>query len=140
MRRTFSTGVCLALILAVSGCGGSSKHEKVIKGMVEQMNALADALENVKDKDSAKAAAAKINKICDKMAELGKEAEGLPKLSKSEDEKLKSKYEPELKKAGERMQKVAVEAGIKSGGDPDFLKAMQRLQEVGKDLQKIEKK
>lgn len=140
MRRTFSAGVCLLLVFSVAGCSGSSKHEAVIKGMVDQLNALADAMESVKDKASAKAAAVKINKVCDRLKELGNEAQGLPKLSKDEDEKLMKKYMPELQKANERLTKVALQAGLASGGEPDFLAAAKRLQEVGKDLQKLEKK
>jgi uncharacterized protein (TIGR03066 family) len=118
----------------------TSKHETVIKGMIQQLNELGEALESVKDKDSAKAAAVRINKVCDRMTELGKEAEGLPELSKAEDERLKKKYEADLRKVAERVQKVAFQAGAASGGEPDFLKSAMRLQEVGKALQGLDKK
>lgn len=119
--------------------GKVGKHEAVIKGMVEQLNALADALESVKDRDTAKAAAVKINKVCDRMTELGKEAKGLPKAPKEEDERLKAKYEGEMAKAARRLQATAVQAGRNSGGEPDFLKSLMRLQEVGKVLQSLGK-
>jgi hypothetical protein len=161
MRRTVFTGVSIFLIAVVLGCSGGSgkdkdkdsksgkdgssgsdvaKNEAVLKGMMEQLNALADALESVKDKETAKAAAAKINKAADRLDELGKEAKGLPKLSKEEEAKLQKKYQDDLTKAATRMQKAAGPAGLKSGGDPDFLKASMRLEEVGKALQSLDQK
>jgi hypothetical protein len=139
VKRAIVTAVSLGLVFAAVGCGGS-KHEKVVKGLIDQLNELGDALESVKDKESAKAAAVRINKVCDRLKELAKEYEDLPKPSKAEDERLKKKYEGDLKKAAERVQKVAFDAGAKSQGEPDFLKAALRLQEVGKDLQKLDKK
>ena len=115
--------------------GKVGKHEAVIKGIVEQLSALADALESVKDKDTAKTAAAKINKACDRLSALGKEAKDLPKQTKEEDERLQKKYQADLIKAATRMQKAARPAGLASGGDPDFLKSIGRLAEVGKALQ-----
>jgi hypothetical protein len=149
MRRTIFASLSLFLAVAVLGCSGDSKkekdskagkesspeskggkHEAVIKGMTEQMSAFADALESVKDKESAKAAAAKIDKVCDRMKELGKEAKDLPKLPKDEDEKLKAKYEPEMKKVQERIKKATPTAAVKSMGEADFVKALQRFSET----------
>jgi hypothetical protein len=136
MRRFFSAGVGLLLVFAVSGCGGPAKHEAVIKAMLEQMNALGDALDSVKDRASAKTAAVKINAICDRMKELGKDAEKLPKLTKADHDKLEKKYGPELEKVVKRVQSVAFQAGANCGGEPDFLKAAMRLQDVGRELGK----
>jgi hypothetical protein len=141
MRRFFRVGVCVALLFGTSGCGSAySKNEEVIKDLIKAMTDLGDALESVKDKESAKAAAAKINEISDRLDAIGKKAEDLPKLTKADSDKLKDKYESELKKQAERMQKVAFQAGANSGGEPEFLKAVKRLESVGKNLQKIGEK
>ena len=122
------------------GAGKVGKYEAVIKGMVGQLNELADALGSVKDKDTAKTAAGTIDKICDRLSELGKEAQTLTKLPKDEDDKLMKKYQPELLKATKRIQGVAFRAGQNSGGEPAFLKSLMRLQEVGKALQALDKR
>ena len=138
MRRNISSGLSLLLVFAVLGCGGGSdKHETVMQDAVEQFSALADAFESVQDKQSAKVAAAKINKICDRFAELGKEAEKLPKISDSEQERLSAKYAPEIKKSEERMDKVGFEVATKGGADPDFRQAMGRFKEANDTLRKL---
>jgi hypothetical protein len=115
----------------------AGQHEVVIKGMVEQLHVLADAFESVKDKDTAKTAAGKINKVCERLSELAKQVKKLPKLTQEEDKRFQKKYEPELAKASRRLQQVAVQAGTNSGGEPEFLKSLGRLQEVGKALQSL---
>jgi hypothetical protein len=66
------------------------------------------------------------------MEELRKRAESLPKFSKAEDERLKKKYDPELEKIKKRAATAGFQAGRKCGGEPDFLRAAQRLQGFGK--------
>jgi hypothetical protein len=140
MRRTTILGLSLILGLGLAGCkGGSDKHERVIKDMVDQMNSLADALESVKDKASAKEAAVKINKICDRLTELGNEAKSLPKITKSEDDRLMKKYEPEMNKATERLKKVTLTAAAKCDAEPDFMKSLERLEKVGNTFQNLDK-
>jgi hypothetical protein len=138
MKRTIRLGLCIALACSLAGCSGNyAKHEALYTDMLKALNDLADALESVKDRESAKAAAPKINEVCDRMSELGKRAEATPKVTKSEDDKLKEKFEPQFKKANERLQKVAFQAGANSGGDPDFEKSIKKLEGVGKDLEKL---
>ena len=138
MKRSILFG--LALVLAVPAAGradDTAKHEALMKDMIKALDDLGDALESVKDKDTAKKAAVKINKVCDDMTALGKKAQDLPKLSKEQDTALEKKYKPQLEKVSARIQKVAFAAGMASGGEPDFLKSCMRLQEVGTNLQKL---
>jgi uncharacterized membrane-anchored protein YjiN (DUF445 family) len=138
MKRLILLGVWVILACSLSGCSDNyAKHEAIGNEMVKALNDLADALESVKDKASAKAAATKINEICDRIAEIGKRASALPKVTQSDDNKLKAKFEPELKKVSDRLAQVALKAGAASGGDPDFLNSLKRLEQVGKDMQKL---
>jgi hypothetical protein len=140
MRQAILLGAALVLaypVIAKADDANYAKHEAIANDLVKTINDLADVMESVKDKDTAKAAAIKINKICDRMSDVGKQIEKLPKLSKEEDDKLKAKLEPQLKKASERLIKAAPEAGLKSGGDTDFINSLKRLDEVGKQLSKI---
>src|SRR5262249_30358963 len=121
----------------VGQVGELARFEPVVKGMLDQMNALATAYESVKDKNSAKAAAARINQICDRLSDLARQAKALGSPSPTVDDQLQKKYEPELKKAEARLQKAATQAGLLSGGDPDFLKANMRLQDIGTSIQGI---
>jgi hypothetical protein len=137
MKRWMLVGT-LVLALPATGYGADTeKHEALIKDMIKTMGDLGDALESVKDKDTAKAAAVKINKVCDRFEDIGKKAMDLPKLSKEEDAALEKKFKPEMEKVSQRIQKVAPAAGMNSGGEPDFLKSLKRLEESGKKLEKL---
>src|SRR5438067_6510666 len=117
MRKATVLGVGLFLALARPGHAADlDKHEAVVKNMIKALDDLADALESVKDRDTAKEAAVKINDVCDRLEKLGKQAEGLPKLGKEDDKRLEEKFKPELVKATQRLQKVAFTAGTNSGG------------------------
>lgn len=137
MRKGYLAGMCVLLALGVSGCNNAAKHEAVFKSTIEQLNELTDALESIKDRASARAAAVRINKVCDRLKELAKEAQGLPRLRKAEDKRLLEKYEWEIRKTRDRLETAAFTAARKSGGDPDYLKAAERLVEVGKDFEKL---
>ena len=141
MKRFVPVVVGLIFAVAVSGCNSAyKKHEEVIQGLVKATSDFADALESVKDRETAKAAAVKINRIVDQLEELGKKAEDLPLITKRDDDKLIEKYKPEIKKQQERVEKVAFQAGVNSGGEPSFQKALERFKAVGEKLQKIAEK
>ena len=66
----------------------------------------ADAIESVKDVQTGKEAAAKINKCCDKMEELAATIAKLPKINDPADcEKLAAKVVPEMDKDETRYQR-----------------------------------
>jgi hypothetical protein len=126
------------LKIDLNGVGGeTAKHEAVMKDMIKALDDLGDALATVKDKVTAKAAAVKINEICDRLSALGNKASALPKLSKAQNDALELKYKPQLEKVSKRLEPIAFQAGANSGGEPEFIKSLQRLQEVGTALQKL---
>jgi hypothetical protein len=126
-------GLVVVLIFALGG----SAHESVIRGVISCMSDLADALESVKDKDSAKAAAPKINKICDRMEELAKKGKSLGEPPTAEAERLEKKYKPELEKQMKRLVAAQMKVALAGGNDPDFQKAIQRLASVGASMGRI---
>jgi hypothetical protein len=138
MRRWSLPVVALVLALPVAGCGDAySKNEAVGKDMMQVLNDLADALESVKDQESAKAAAKKINEICDRMEALGKKAEALPKVTQAEKEKLDKQFNPQAEKLMPRLIAAGASARAKGGDEPDFQNALKRLESVGENLKKL---
>jgi hypothetical protein len=134
-------GLCLALPPAARADQANyDKHVTLVKDMIKALSDLAEALESVKDKDTAKAAAPKIDhKVCDKLEALGKSAEKLPKLEGDEPEKLKKQVKDDLTKQVDRLKKVAYQAGMNSGGEPAFMKSILRLQTASEALNKLGK-
>jgi hypothetical protein len=136
MRRLLPLSVGLVFLCAGTGNAGPTKastYETVTKAMLKALSDLSDVLETVKDKETAKAAAPKIDKIADRFEALAKEAKKLGKPSKEEEEKLK-KYEDDAKKQAQRMAVALVPAVTKSGGDPDFKKALDHLNKAMQSL------
>ena len=121
------------LILGVTGCSqdsDKSKQEAAMMDSVKVLGEYADAIESVKDKQTGMEAAAKINKVCDKMEELAVTTSKLPKVNnKAEFEKfLETKVMPEMGKTLKRATKEKVaNAVVLSGGEESFKKAMDRF-------------
>lgn len=127
--------VPVTLCLLVSGCGSSAvkQNEEFADEMIQCMNEYADALESVKDKDTAKAAAVKMNATTEKFKQLLAKKDKLPKVTKKQKEEFDKKYLPKIQEAADRMKKVAFSAGFKSGAEPDFMEALKRMQDVAKN-------
>jgi hypothetical protein len=123
--------VVLVLMLARGGGGGFGQHEEAMKESLQLMGELEAALNEVKDQNSARVAAGKIEKVCDRVEALGKRVKALPKLTPAEDKQLQAKYKPQTDALTQRMQKVGFQAGMNSGGEPSFVAAAKRLTRVG---------
>jgi uncharacterized protein (TIGR03066 family) len=132
LKRVKGRGL-LELALESSSAG----HDAVAKDMIKALSELSDVLESVKDRDTARAAAPKIEAGAEKLEAVARRGEKLKEPSKEEQERLMKKYGPELEKQFPRYLAATLAAGQKSGGDPDFLKAMKKLDEAGKALQKM---
>jgi hypothetical protein len=134
-------GLGVGIFFGVRALGGGAyaKHEDAIKETISMMTELADALESVKDPQSAHSAAARIEKVCDRMEQLETRIKGLPKLSVDDDQRLEKQYKPEFLKINERILKVAFQAGVNSQAEPAFMSASLRLKTVGERLQQATK-
>jgi hypothetical protein len=130
MRQSILLATGLVVACAAGGCGGVREHEAVLEDMLRTITDLSDVLEKVEDKESAREAAVKVNRICERLEELSKRAAALPKLSKAEDEKLVKKLKPEIERTTKRMGAAVLAAGTKSGKDPDLMNSLLRVRSV----------
>jgi hypothetical protein len=135
MKRFVAFALVGLLLPATSGCGGKgenvpenatteepsllslvglgpSKAETLTRTLISQVNELADALEKKESPDKINAVAAKLKATGDAMRGM--------KLPKAEEEKLKTKYEAELKAVMERLMKAAM-------SNPEGAKAIAAL-------------
>ncbi len=112
------------------------EHETLAQEMLKVLTNFAEALESVKDMETAKQAAPKIEKVAEDMDRIGKKLKDLPKLSKEEDAEFKKKFDPELMKVSKRLEGVALDAGKASGGEPTFLAALNKVKEAGMSFPK----
>jgi hypothetical protein len=138
-------GVCIAGGFTAIGLYGLPGTEVALlrsgllfEDIISEFNKLADALESVKDKESAKAAAVKINEIVDRLEELGKKGAWPPK-TRTDEEKLLKAFEDEMEKLEPRVVRANRVAVLKCEEEPDFLKALRRLGAIGKNWYSIRK-
>lgn len=138
-------GVLLAVLLVVGivvmfvmGRKDSYKQNAdAAAEMIACLEELASTMESIKDRNSAKSGAERINKTCDRLEKLAARVEKLPKLTQGEDERLKKEMQPKLDAVTQRMSRVAFQAGAASQGEPSFMAALQRLQQVGNRIQQL---
>jgi hypothetical protein len=130
-------GAIIGLIFLIRGLGGDStlsKHQKAAKELVRLMTDLVEALNSVRDRETAKSAAVRINKICDDVEALAERGKKLPKLSNSDDEKLRKEFMPQFQRVTQQLQQAGFNAGRASQGEPAMLQAAQRLIQMGHKL------
>jgi len=129
MRKLTVFVVAALVCMVVGGC--KRDHEAVMKDSLACMNELVDALKNVKDEASAKAAASKIEAIAERMKKLKEEADKMPKPSTSEDQQLKEKYEKEMKQVQASLMSEAMRIGM----NPKLAAARDILSKIGEKMQ-----
>ncbi len=140
MRRALSFASVLGLILGLGGCGSDSDSLGAInKDTVKCINEYAMALRGVRNPETAKEAAAKIDKLSEQMENLKKRAEALPKTTRRldrphdaqpEDQEAEKKQMQELKQVIDRAAKAWAQAEKKANGEPAFTKAVQRFERL----------
>ena len=106
-----------------------SRAEDVTQGLLREMTAITLALESVQDKETARVAAPGIEAAVNRMQELKKKADAI-KGTKADQDKLEKEYMPKVLEATTRMQKAAMSAGAASGGEPTFLKAVEKMKNL----------
>jgi hypothetical protein len=133
----FVGGAVLVLISLLSKGGGGSDHEGLVKDSIRLMGELIAAMESVKDANSARAAADKLNRIADRLEEIGRKAKDLPKIGEAEEKRLKEKYEPEMLRLQGQLRNATMQADRNHGGEVSYLNAKRRLVQVALELQRI---
>src|SRR5947207_2032820 len=110
MKRAVTGFVCAWILFNISGCSSSySKAEAATKELLSAMNDITEALESVKDKETAKAAAPKIEAAVDRMQAAKNKADTI-KGSQADKEKLEKEYMPKVLEVTTRMQAAAITA------------------------------
>lgn len=124
----------VTIVLLASRSRGSAleQHEAAVREAIAVSNELGAALETVKDKDSARAAAAKINQICDRMEALARRERSLPRLTAEENLRLQNLVNAEVNAMKQRLTAAGFQAGMNSQGEPSFVAAARRLQALKK--------
>jgi hypothetical protein len=116
------------------GGGGSGSAEDVMKDMIKVQTEAADILEGVKDKETAKAAAPKLEELADRLEEVGKKMKKLGEPSKEVQKKLQEKFGADLIKEAVRGEAAKTKALKAAGDQPDFKKAMDKMEKATKSL------
>jgi hypothetical protein len=130
MKITVAWFMCACALVSASGCSSNyGKAEEATKQMLSAMDEVSAALESVKDKESAKAAAPKIEAATQRLAEVKKKLDTL-KGTKAEQEKLEKEYMPKILAAGKRLEAAALPAALKCEGEPTFLKAAEKMKDL----------
>ena len=129
--KKVTAGLMFTCVLTLcSGCGGGySQAEQATKEMLSSMNDISAALESVKDKATAKAAAPKIEAAVARMQEAKKKGDSA-KGTQADKEKLEKEYMPKIQEASDRMLKASMSAAISSGGDPTFMNAIKKMESL----------
>lgn len=100
---TLALGAWLPLL-----AGEESPHEQVLKQMIASLGKMTQALQGVKDADSAAAARPELKKAADGFLALRAKADKLPPPEPAEKERLTKLYRPKMEEA---HKKIAAEAG-----------------------------
>ncbi|HYT94629.1 MAG TPA: hypothetical protein VEL76_38290 [Gemmataceae bacterium] len=119
------------------GGAAFAQNEALARDMIAILNEMADALESVRDKNTARVAAARLQQVCNRMENLVQRVAGVPKLTPEEDLRLQQQFNTQLMQAQIRMQRVAAQAGQNSQGEPSFQAAALRMQQVGMRMQQM---
>lgn len=114
-------------------------HDKFVRGVLDAVGELSTTFSSVKDRDTARTAAPRIEAVCDRIEKLTKDAEKLPALTPADRRKLAEKHQKELDRLAKSVQTAAFEAGVKAQNEESFFRAVKRIQEVAKELKKIGK-
>jgi hypothetical protein len=127
MFPTLVAAVCLSALIIVGG-GCSKTHESIADDEISKMKDFQNALKDVKDEASAKAAAEKIKAIAADLKKLKEEDDKLPKATDDE----KKKIEEKIKKASDENEKEMQAVMAKIGSDPKLAAPiMQAIMEAG---------
>lgn len=119
-----------AFACCLTSCGKKDTADTLSDEMVTQMGELADAVSSAKDKDSAEAAAKKIDEIGDEFVAIAKRLEALGDPS-DEDKKL---VEEKMDKAEKEMR------GKMADGMKDMMKNPEAAKIIGEAMEKFGKK
>jgi hypothetical protein len=129
----FATALLAAATLFLTGCSGPDSHEKLADDVMAQMEKLANAMSEAKDKATAEKAAADIKAMIPDFKKLGERAKALGKASPEVATKIQAKLKPKQEELSKKM------AGAGPGASPEAgLALMGAVMELMPHMQEIE--
>ena len=127
---------CASVAVLLASCAKKDTAASLADEIAEQMNALAEAFSSVEDKQSAEAAAVKIDEIGDAMEGIAKRMEALGEPSEEE----KKIFNEKLDNAEKAMQDKMTNLANIAAKDPAALEiVMQAMNKFSERMLQIEK-
>jgi hypothetical protein len=128
MKKTLVTGLVILFWSGTAGYGADT-HEGIIKEVIKAMNDMADILDGIKDRESARKAHPRLEKVVARLKELKKREGKLVKLSGVEEARLQEKYKTDLKKIHDRF--------FNAGKKLATLKLFDEVKDIFEQLQRL---
>ena len=126
MKTVVAGFLCALVLVSGSGCSGNySKAEDATKEMLGLLNDISATLESVKDRESARAAAPKLESLVDRTQEVQNRALAI-KGTKADQERLEKAYKAKVEEAKNRLKNAVMSAVAKAGAEPSFTAALQK--------------
>ena len=129
MRR-MATLMVVGLMLSACGGGGIDSYEEGMEAQADLMEEMISVLKGVEDEDSANEAAARIEEIGGKMADIANRVSALPRPDAEEMQELADKQRDRMRSiqqdATEQMMKMAQYPVLRDA----WMKAMRDMHET----------
>ena len=102
--------------------------------MIDSTNELVAALESVNDTETAKAAAIRIESVCDRREALAAEARQV-RISAAKSRELQEKVQKAMAALKSRVRAAQVSAAEKSQDEASFVQSLERLEKIPPNIE-----
>jgi hypothetical protein len=142
-KRSGSNGLIVAIVGGLAGVlvvvgivvavikldlfGGGASHESAAREIVGILEEVIAALDSVRDANTARQAATRIDALSGRIEALAERVRNLPKITKSEDERLQQKYGAQLASLTIRLKNSSERATMNSQNDITLLQSLLRM-------------
>ena len=132
----FTMAACAAAAMLFTSCGKKDTFSSLADETVAEMNALADAMSTVKDKESAEVAAKKVDEITANLEDIAKRLEALGEPSEDDKNLMMEKLQSAEKGIREKM----IQSGDAMRSDPEIAKIiMEAMNKFGERMSELDK-
>lgn len=132
-----ATAVAAALLLAalLTSCGEKETHQKIMADTLGLMDRVVSAVESVEDKQSAEAAAQKLEDMVGDFEQIADRIKGIGEPDEATEKALEDDY---AKRREEIMQKMESSMLGVASRSPEIMNTlMQPMEKIGKVLDKV---
>lgn len=124
-------GVLVGAVVLIRGSFSPvAKHRKLANDALAVLDDFASALEDIHDQESAREAAVKINKLTDRMEEIAKRNDDLPKITKVQNDELEEEFKDKFELLKPRLKTATFKAARWLATEPTLKAAILRLSSV----------